>query len=108
MTVAVHTTLRDYAAMRWPTINHKGRMTMLARMLGFGHRRIRSLYQNEPGVSIRAEEAARIAELDARAKQEATRADLSSQFLEARFAALGAEVADLRAQLARASLAGDR
>lgn len=94
--------------MRWPTMNNKGRMAMLARLLGFGHRRIRSLYQNEPGVSIRADEAARIAELDAGATEEATRAALSTQFLEARFAALEAEVADLRAQLARAALAEPR
>lgn len=62
--------LRDYAGRTWPTLNHKGRMAQLARRLGLGHRRVRSIYQNEPGVALRAEEASAIAAL--RQEQEST------------------------------------
>jgi hypothetical protein len=98
MTTAVHTMLRDYAGASWPTMNHKGRMAQLERKLGFGHRRVRSLYQNEPGVSVRAEEAARIAELVA-SREEASRAEDR---------ALAQRVAELEATLALVVAALDR
>lgn len=58
MSAAAQTMMRDYAAIEWPRLNHKGRMAKLAKALGFGHRRVRALYQNEEGVSVRADEMA--------------------------------------------------
>lgn len=99
LTAATQAILRDYAGSRWPSLNHKGRIARLAGVLGFGHRRVRSLYQNEPGVAMRAEEAARIQALKEEANE---RADLA---FEARIAALEAELAALRAEVAGAALA---
>lgn len=88
MSATAYATLRNYAANRWPDQNHKGRMRELSRKLGFGARRVRSLYQNEPGVSLRADEMERIEALSA-ADQE----NIDD------FAALQARVAALEAAL---------
>jgi len=74
--------LREYAGNRWPTLNHKGRIARLAGHLGFGHRRLRSLYQNEPGVRLRADEMAAIEGLQHTKLDEANRNDF--QALQAR------------------------
>lgn len=84
--------LRDYAGSRWPTMNHKGRIGRLASVLGFTPRRVRSLYQNEPGARIRADELAAIAALR-REHEEAKNVRASQaeyRALEARIAALEA------------------
>lgn len=78
--------MREYAAFRWPTVNHKGRVAKLARQLGFNHRRVRAIYQNETGVSLRADEMAAIAALQK--VEEANRNDF--QALQARIARLEA------------------
>jgi hypothetical protein len=80
--------LRDYAIHRWPSLNHKGRMSRLAGQLKMGHRRIRSLYQNEFGVRLRADEMAAIEALQQSKIEEANRNDL--QDLQARIARLEA------------------
>ena len=49
--------LREFAGLEWPTLNHKGRMAAPARRLNIGFRRVRSIYQNEDGVALRADEA---------------------------------------------------
>ena len=78
--------LRDFAGREWPALNHKGRMVQLARRLGLGHRRVRSIYQNEPGVALRADEAAAIAAL----RQEQRQTDDEYQALASRIARLEA------------------
>lgn len=80
--------LRDYAVHRWPSLNHKGRIARLAGQLKMGHRRIRSLYQNEFGVRLRADEMAAIEALQQSKIEEANRNDL--QDLQARIARLEA------------------
>lgn len=89
MSATAQTMMREYAAVRWPTMNHKGRIARLAGVLGFGHRRTRSLYQNEMGVSLRADELAAIAAL--RRGDEDNRNDF--QDLQSRVARLEAALA---------------
>lgn len=89
MSSTAQTMMREYAAVRWPTMNHKGRIARLAGVLGFGHRRTRSLYQNEMGVSLRADELAAIAAL--RRGDEDNRNDF--QDLQSRVARLEAALA---------------
>lgn len=89
MSATAQTMMREYAAVRWPTMNHKGRIARLASVLGFGHRRTRSLYQNELGVSLRADELAAIAAL--RRGDEDNRNDF--QDLQSRVARLEAALA---------------
>jgi hypothetical protein len=89
MSANAQTMMREYAAVRWPTMNHKGRIARLAGVLGFGHRRTRSLYQNELGVSLRADELAAIAAL--RRGDEDNRNDF--QDLQSRVARLEAALA---------------
>src|SRR3954467_15357869 len=84
MSATAQASMREYAAMTWPTMNHKGRMAQLAKALGFGHRRTRAIYQNETGVSLRADEMAAIEAL----REEANRNDF--QDLQARIARLEA------------------
>lgn len=86
MSASAQTMMREYAAFRWPTVNHKGRVAKLARQLGFNHRRVRAIYQNETGVSLRADEMAAIAALQK--VEEANRNDF--QALQARIARLEA------------------
>lgn len=90
MSATAQVLLRDYAGNRWPTLNHKGRMSRLAGHLGFGHRRVRALYQNEDGVRVRADEMAAIQALRQKQRlvEEANRDDF--QALQARIARLEA------------------
>lgn len=92
--VVAHDILREYAGRRWPTLNHKGRIARLAGVLGLGHRRVRSLYQNEPGLRVHADEADLIQAL--RGQQDA----VETPDVEARIAALEAQVSALRLALA--------
>lgn len=73
--------LREYAATRWPTLNHKGRMARLAGLLNWRYRRMQSIYKAEPTARLRADE---LAEIDALTTQEAKD-----------------DIAELRARLAR-------
>lgn len=89
MSASAQFILRDYAGARWPTLNHKGRMARLAGVLGLGHRRVRSIYQNEEGVSLRADEMAAIAALRREKADDAVRSSQAEyRALEARIAAL--------------------
>lgn len=88
MSATAQLMMRDYAGTRWPSLNHKGRIARLAGVLGFGHRRVRSIYQNEPGVSLRADEMAAIAALREQKIEEENRNEF--QALEARLARLEA------------------
>ncbi len=69
MSTAAQTLMREYAGLRWPSMNHKGRIARLAGVLGFTHRRTRSLYQNEPGARLRADELASIEALNRRIEE---------------------------------------
>lgn len=107
MSTSAQFILRDYAGTRWPTLNHKGRMSRLAGVLGFGHRRVRSLYQNEPGVSVRADEMARIEGLRRQRQiEEANRDDF--QALQARIARLEAALFASDAEFHHEQMAGLR
>lgn len=113
MTAAAQTMLRDYAGLRWPTLNHKGRITRLAGVLRMGHRRVRSLYQNEPGVSLRADEMAAIAALQEQKIEEANThafADLQARIARLEAALLHQDEAFHHEQMAafRAALDGRR
>jgi hypothetical protein len=109
VSASVQTMMRGYAADRWPALNHKARVAQMARVLGFGHRRARSLYNNELGTAVRAEEIAAIAALR---KEEAHDAVGASQqnyrILEARIAALEALFGAGDKELAGESLAALR
>jgi len=65
MSATASAMLRDYAADRWPTLNHKGRMSRLAYKLQWTFRRVRSIYQNEDRARLRADELAAIQQLKA-------------------------------------------
>ena len=83
MTAAL--SLRNYAAGTWPLLNHKGRLRNLAKLLtNWTERRVRAVYNAEPGVSLRASEQA---DIDALA-EEANRNEF--QALEARLASMEA------------------
>lgn len=69
--------LRDYAGHRWPTLNHKARMSRLAGALGLGFRRVRAIYQADPSVRLRADELAAIEALSQRQIEEANRNDFA-------------------------------
>lgn len=49
--------VRDFAARRWPTLNHRDRLVALTKELGWRPRRVRSLYQRDPGLTLRTVEA---------------------------------------------------
>lgn len=87
--------LRDYASNRWPSLNHKARIGRLSGVLGFTPRRVRSLYQNEPGVRLRADEMAAIAALR-REREEAENVRAS----QAEYRALETRIASLEALFA--------
>ena len=84
MTAAAATIMREYAATRWPTLNHKGRMSRLADKLNWTHRRVRSIYQQDDRARLRADEMAALDELS----QQEARDEF--QTLEARIAAMEA------------------
>ena len=60
MSITAHADLRNYAATSWPNLNHKGRLRELCRELSWNARRVRAVYNAEPGVSLRANEQADI------------------------------------------------
>ncbi len=60
MTTAAQLSLRTFAGLQWPHMSHKGRIALLAREFGWGHRRTRAIYNGESGVSLRAVEQAAI------------------------------------------------
>jgi hypothetical protein len=65
------TALRTFAAAEWPNLNHKGRLRELVRLLPtWRPRRVRSVYNAEQGVSLRAEEASDIEALTEEARNE--------------------------------------
>jgi AraC-like DNA-binding protein len=66
-------TMREYAAWKWPLLNHKGRMAGLARELGMGFRRVKALYHDELGTAVRADEANKIEALRRRRIEAANR-----------------------------------
>lgn len=104
-TATLSTNLRVYATKRWPLDKDERRKERLATLLNMTKRRVRSLWENESTARPRGAEIERIeALISAEQEQikEATRA--ADRALEARFAALETEVADLRAALARAAL----
>jgi len=71
MIAAAQTDLRMFAATEWPNLNHKGRLRQLIMALpSWTERRIRSVYNAEQGVSLRAEEAEDIRALTEEAKRE--------------------------------------
>jgi hypothetical protein len=84
MTDMASTMLRDYAAESWPRMNHKGRLRELSRKLPWTDRRVRSVYNGESGVSLRAAEKADIERLTNEANQD------DFQALQARVARLEA------------------
>lgn len=108
MNAAAQIDLRSFAATKWPALNHKGRLRELARLLPvWTARRVRSVYNGEFGVALRADERADIeaitGEADAvRRSQEAYRD------LEARIASLEAIYAQLNAQPRGEQLAAPR
>ena len=70
MTAAAQSSLRDYAAREYPRLNHKGRLAQLCRQLPWTDRRVRAVYNGEPGVCLRAEEQADLDALTQEAKHE--------------------------------------
>lgn len=103
---SVQLMMRDYAAFRWPALNHKGRMARLAAKLGFGHRRVKALYCGEQGTAIRADEYAAVAALHQREIEEANRNEY--QALEARLARLEAALFTQDAEFHREQMAALR
>ena len=66
MTFVAHSDLREFSALKWPLLNHKGRQRELAKRLPqWSERRVRAVYNAEPGVSLRADEQADIQQLTA-------------------------------------------
>lgn len=106
MSAEAQSMLRDYAGSRWPSLNHKGRITRLAGVLNLGFRRARSLYQNEPGARIRADEMAAIDALRQTQIEEGNSNDF--MVLQERIARLEAMLAKVDPQLFDQSLAGPR
>lgn len=106
VSASAQTMLRDYAGHRWPTLNHKGRMSRLAGALGFGHRRVRAIYQADPSVRLRADEMQRIEALRQREIEEANRSDF--QALQARIARLEAALFQQDEEFHQPTVAGLR
>lgn len=106
--------LREEAKFRFPTLQyHQDRIARLKDFLGWSARRTRSIYNAEEGVSLRGAETLRIQELkaaqDARKRRAEEAADAEGyRILEARFVAVEAELAALRAALAAKALDGAR
>lgn len=106
VSASVQMMMRDYAATRWPTLNHKGRMARLASILGFGNRRVKALYCNEIGTAIRADELAAVEALQQRKIEEANRNDFAA--LQARIARLEAALFSQDEEFHREQMAGLR
>lgn len=90
MSAVATNSLREYAAFQWPTINHKGRLRALCRLLPWSDRRVRAIYNGESGVSLRADEFAAIQQLTEGQKDAVRRSQENYRTLEARIAALEA------------------
>lgn len=54
--------VREFTARRWPLMNLKQRIAAAAQELNWSHRRMRSLVNNEPGMTLREVEAEDLAE----------------------------------------------
>lgn len=111
--------LREEARFRWPSLQyHQDRIWSLREWLKWSHRRVRSIYNAEDGVSLRGEEALRIEQIRTsqeqrkQAAQEATDAVRRSQenyrALEARLSALEALYASIDPELIGEHVAGAR
>jgi hypothetical protein len=106
--------LRAEAKFRFPTLQyHQDRIERLKDFLGWSARRTRSIYNAEEGVSLRGAETLRIEELKAAQEARKRRAEEAAdaegyRILEARFVAVEAELAALRAALAGQALDGAR
>lgn len=61
--------LRRLAAHLWPQASHLDRKSELQKALQWSRRRVRSLYEGEPGANIRQVEADQVFELEQRALQ---------------------------------------
>ena len=72
--------LRNYATSRWPMDNHKARIWKLKRLLGWNERRVRSVYNGEDGVALRAHEHDELTDLFEKVTQE--NADISQSIAE--------------------------
>jgi hypothetical protein len=92
MSASAQLMMREYAGQRWPSLNHKARMSRLAGLLAIGHRRVRAIYQGDPSVRLRADEMAAIEALRQQRAEEANRAE---------FEALSDRIAQLEAAFAR-------
>lgn len=90
MSAIAHDNLRQYAAINWPKLNHKGRLRELAKLLPWSTRRVRAVYNAEAGVSLRADEMAQIDTLTKEASDALRASQESFRTLEARIAALEA------------------
>lgn len=119
MTASAASVLREEARFRWPTLQyHQERIWRLREWLKWSHRRVRSIYNAEDGVSLRGEEALRIEELRSsqerrkQTAQEASDAVRRSQenyrALEARLSALEALYASIDPELVGQHVAGAR
>jgi len=94
---SVRVTMREYAAWKWPLLNHKGRMAGLARELGLGFRRVKALYHDELGTAVRADEQAKVEALRRRQVAAANRKIEEANRHD--FAALQTRIARLEAAL---------
>ena len=88
--LAATDSLRTYAAWAWPKFNHKGRLRELSKLLPWGHRRVRAIYNGESGVSLKADESEAIHVLTAEASHALAKSQEEYRTLEARIAALEA------------------
>ena len=103
--IAVAHNLRTVAAVRWPRLNHKGRQREISRHLlpAWSPRRVRSVYNAEPGVSLRAGEADDIKALIGAETE--TASGREDRLLAQRVAELEARLAAVMAALARDEMA---
>ena len=108
MSAAAQIDLRDFAAIQWPKLNHKGRLRELTRRLPeWTARRVRAVYNNESGVALRAGERADIAEITGEADA-VRRSQENYRALEARLASLEALYARFDPELVGQHVAGAR
>ncbi len=84
--------MRNYATTQWPFDNHKSRIWKLKRFLGWTERRVRSIYNGEQGVALRAHEQSELQALLDEAQNENTE-------ITARIDQLQRQVADLETHL---------
>jgi len=97
MSAAVATDLREYAGQRWPTMNHKWRKARLASLLGMNERRVKSIYEAEQTARLRVDEEARIKALIGQKED----TDVADRAIAERLSQVEAELAEVRALLAR-------